>query len=60
MENETYDHFIDQDLAQARQDGVTTQPTIFVVSGDEMTKFVGARSFDEVSAVIDEYLGVQY
>jgi protein-disulfide isomerase len=60
MENETYEHIVDGDLAQAREDGVTTQPTIFILSGDQMTKFVGARAFDVVSAVIDEYLGSAY
>ena len=60
MENAAYESIVAGDLEQAREDGVTTQPTIFVVSGDQMTKFVGARSFDEVSAVIDEYLGSQY
>ncbi len=60
MENASHESTVAADLAQAREDGVTTQPTIFVISGDKMTKFVGARSFDDVSAVIDEYLGVQY
>lgn len=60
MENAIHESTVASDLEQAREDGVTTQPTIFVVSGDQATKFVGARSFDEVSAVIDEYLGSQY
>ena len=60
MENETYNNIVDGDLAQAKEDGVTTQPTIFILSGDQMTKFVGARAFDVVSAVIDEYLGAAY
>ncbi len=60
MDNQTYKHIVDGDLAQAKEDGVTTQPTIFILSGDQMTKFVGARAFDVVSAVIDEYLGAAY
>ena len=60
MQDEAYQHFIDGDLAKAREDGVTTQPTIFILSGDKTTKFVGARAFDVVSAVIDEYLGSLY
>lgn len=60
MENATYESIVAGDLEQAREDGVTTQPTIFVVSGDKITKFVGARSFDEVSPIIDEYLSSQY
>ena len=60
MENETYEHNVVGDLAQAREDGVTTQPTIFILSGDQMTKFVGPRAFNVVSAVIDEYLGSAY
>ena len=60
MENDTYEHIVDSDLAQAREDGVTTQPTIFILSGDKSTKFVGARAFDVVAEVIDEYLGAQY
>lgn len=60
MENATYEHIVTGELEQAQEDGVTTQPTIFVISGDQMTKFVGARSFDDISPVIDEYLGSQY
>ena len=60
MENAAYEHFVSGDLERAQDDGVTTQPTIFVISGDRMTKFVGARSFGDISPVIDEYLGPQY
>ena len=60
MDDAAYEHIVAGDLEQAREDGVTTQPTIFVVSGDKSTKFVGARAFDVVAEVIDEYLGAQY
>ncbi len=60
MDNGTYRHIVDGDLAQAKEYGVTTEPTIFILSGDQMTKFVGAPAFDVVSAVIDEYLDTAY
>ena len=57
MDSQKYWSSLTEDRAAARRYGVSYQPN-FVVSGDgEHTKLFGFRSAEQLSAIIDQYLG---
>ena len=57
MNSQKYWSSITEDRAAAREYGLSYQPNFVISGGGEHTKLFGFRSAEQLSAVIDKYLG---
>ena len=56
MQDQRYQKSLSEDRRIAQEYGVRVQPTFVISSGDQRSIQIGFRNFEQLSAIIDDYL----